>query len=61
MPARFEIRKGTTGKYRFVLVASNGEAVATSEAYETRAGAKRGAEACKRAAAEADIVDKTES
>ena len=59
MAARFSIRKGSTGKYRFVLVAGNGEPVATSEAYESKSGAKRGAEACKRAAAEADIVDDT--
>lgn len=57
MAAKFKIKKGSTGKYRFVLVAANGETVATSELYESKSGAKRGAEACKRAAAEADIVD----
>lgn len=45
--AKFHIKKGSTGKYRFVLVASNGEAVAKSELYETKSGAKKGAEACK--------------
>lgn len=60
MPARFAIKKGSTGKYRFVLIAANGQAVATSETYESKSGAKGGAEACKRAAAEAEIVDETE-
>ena len=60
MAARFAIRKGSTGKFRFVLIASNGEPVANSEAYEYKSVAKRGAEACKRAAAEAEIVDETE-
>lgn len=60
MPARFAIRKGSTGKYRFVLVAANGEPVATSEAYESKSGAKRGADACKRAAAEAEVVDEAD-
>jgi uncharacterized protein YegP (UPF0339 family) len=57
MPARFAIKKGSTGKFRFVLIAANGQPVATSEAYESKSGAKGGAEACKRAAAEAEIVD----
>jgi hypothetical protein len=57
MAARFSIRKGSTGKFRFVLIAANGQPVATSEAYETKSGAKGGAGACKRAAAEAEIVD----
>ena len=57
MPAKFVIKKGSTGKYRFVLVAANGEPVATSELYESKSNAKRGAEACKRAAAEAEVVD----
>ncbi|MGQ0678401.1 MAG: YegP family protein [Actinomycetota bacterium] len=58
--AEFHIEKGSTGKYRFVLVASNGEPVATSELYESKSGAKKGAEACKRATAEAEIVDDTD-
>ena len=37
--------------------ASNGETVATSASYSNAAGARRGAEPCKRAAAAAEIVD----
>ena len=59
MAAKFAI-KWTSGKFRFVLVAGNGEIVATSQSYESKSGAKKGAEACKRAAAAAEIVDETE-
>ena len=31
------LKKGSTGKYHFNLVASNGQVIATSEAYETQA------------------------
>ncbi|MEO7517949.1 MAG: DUF1508 domain-containing protein, partial [Acidimicrobiales bacterium] len=30
MPAKFQLKKGTTGKFRFVLLATNGQVVATS-------------------------------
>ena len=41
-------QKGTTGKYRFNLVATNGQVIATSEAYETKASALKGIESVKR-------------
>jgi uncharacterized protein len=53
MPAKFEIYEDARGEYRFRLKAGNGEIVATGEGYKTRAGAIRGTEAVKRAAAEA--------
>ncbi len=40
MAAKFVLKKGSTGKFRFNLVVGNGEIVATSEAYESKAGAK---------------------
>lgn len=43
--ARFEIRRGPTGLFRFVLIAANGEPLATSEHYKTRAGCKKGIDA----------------
>lgn len=61
MAAKFVLKKGSTGKFRFNLVAGNGEIVATSEAYESKASAKNGIEAVRRAAASADVVDETES
>ena len=60
MAAKFMIKKAKDG-YRFVLKASNGETVATSESYSNAAGARRGAEACRRAAATAEIVDEVAS
>jgi len=32
MPGKFVIKKGTTGKFRFVLVSPRGQVIATSEA-----------------------------
>jgi hypothetical protein len=40
--ARFEIRRGRTGAFRFVLIASNGEVLATSENYTTKAKCQKG-------------------
>ncbi len=39
MAAKFVVKKGTTGKFRFSLRASNGEVIATSETYNTKAAA----------------------
>jgi hypothetical protein len=30
-PAKFVVKKGTTGKFRFNLLSTNGKAIATSE------------------------------
>ena len=61
MAAKFVLKKGSTGKFRFNLVAANGEIVATSETYESKASAKNGIEAVRRAAAAAEVVDEMES
>ena len=45
MPAKFEIKAGRTGKFRFNLKASNGQVILTSEAYEKRAAAAKGIDA----------------
>ena len=42
MPGKFVIKKGSTGKFRFNLVSTNGQVVATSEAYERKASALAG-------------------
>ncbi len=39
MAAKFVVKKGSTGKFRFNLVASNGEIIATSETYNSKASA----------------------
>ena len=48
MAAKFVLKKGSTGKYRFNLVATNGQTIATSEAYESKASALKGIESVKR-------------
>jgi len=54
MAAKFEVYQSGS-QYRFRLKAANGEIVASSEAYESKAGAHEGCEAVKRAAAAAMI------
>ena len=36
MAAKFVLKKGSTGKFRFNPVATNGQVIATSEAYESK-------------------------
>ena len=60
MAGKFEVYEDRAGKYRFRLKASNGEVVASGEAYETKASAKAGCEAVQRAAEGASVVE-TES
>ena len=59
MPGKFVIKKGSTGKFRFSLVSTNGQIVATSEAYETKASAQAGIRSVKKLAADATIEDTT--
>ncbi|MDR1823807.1 MAG: DUF1508 domain-containing protein [Bifidobacteriaceae bacterium] len=57
MSGKFEIFEDKSGQFRFRLKAGNGEVVATGEAYTTKAGAIKGAEAVQRAADGATIVE----
>ena len=59
MPGKFVIKKGSTGKFRFNLHSTNGQVVATSEAYETKAAAQAGIRSVKKLAADAVIEDTT--
>jgi uncharacterized protein YegP (UPF0339 family) len=61
MAGKFVVKKGSSGKFRFNLVASNGQVIATSEAYESKASAIKGVESVKRNAPTAEIDDQTES
>jgi uncharacterized protein YegP (UPF0339 family) len=47
MAAKFEISKDSAGKFRFHLNAPNGEIIAASQGYETKANAEKGIEAIK--------------
>jgi uncharacterized protein YegP (UPF0339 family) len=57
---KFVLKKGTTGKYHFNLVASNGQVIATSESYERKQSALNGIESVKSNAPNAEIEDETE-
>jgi uncharacterized protein YegP (UPF0339 family) len=59
MAGKFVIKKGTTGKFRFSLVSTNGQIVATSEAYNTKASAMTGIRAVKSLAEDAVVDDRT--
>ena len=59
MPGKFVVKKGTTGKFRFSLLSTNGQIVATSEAYNTKASAMNGIKSVKNLAADAAIEDQT--
>ena len=61
MPAKFVVKRGSTGKYRFSLHASNGQIIATSEAYETKRAAMAGIASVQKNAAGASIDDQTDA
>jgi uncharacterized protein YegP (UPF0339 family) len=47
MAAKFEIKKGSSGQYRFNLKAGNGEIILSSEGYQEKQGAQKGIESVK--------------
>jgi uncharacterized protein YegP (UPF0339 family) len=59
LPGKFVVKKGTTGKFRFNLLSTNGQVVATSEAYNAKASAMGGIRAVKSLAGDATIEDQT--
>jgi len=59
MAGKFVLKKGSSGKFHFNLVAGNGQVIATSEAYESRAAAVNGIESVKTNAPGAEIDDQT--
>ena len=56
-PMKFEIKKSSTGQFRFNLVASNGQVVATSETYARKQSALDTIASIKKSASNADIND----
>lgn len=59
MAAKFEIFKDKGGQFRFNLKAGNGEVIASSEGYASKASAQNGIESVKKNAADAAVVDLT--
>ena len=55
----FELKTGTNGQYHFVLKASNGQVIASSQMYKTREGALKGIESVRKHASDAKVVDGT--
>lgn len=48
MAGKFEIKEGTSGKFRFNLKSGNGQIILTSEAYETKQGVEKGVESVRK-------------
>ena len=59
MAGKFVVKKGSSGKFHFTLVATNGQVIATSEAYESKASALKGIESVKRNAPDAKVDDQS--
>jgi uncharacterized protein len=59
MAGKFVLTKGSSGKYHFNLVASNGQIIATSETYERKQSALNGIESVKNNAPGAEVDDQT--
>jgi uncharacterized protein YegP (UPF0339 family) len=59
MAAKFVVKKTSNGQFRFNLKAGNGEVIATSESYTTKAAALKGVESVKANAAGAAVEDET--
>ena len=59
MPGKFVIKKGSTGKYRFNLLSTNGQVIASSESYNSKASCMSGVKAVQKLAAAAEVEDQT--
>ena len=59
MPAKFTIFKDKKGEFRFRLLATNGEVIATGESYPDKASVKKGIASIAKNAPLAAIVDET--
>jgi uncharacterized protein YegP (UPF0339 family) len=59
MAAKFELFKDKGGEFRFNLKAANGEIIASSEGYASKASAINGIESVKTNAANAAVSDLT--
>ena len=59
MAAKFELYKDAKGEFRWRLIASNGQTIATSgEGYKAKESAKAGIESVKKNAATAAVEEK---
>jgi uncharacterized protein YegP (UPF0339 family) len=59
MAGKFVVKKGSSGKFHFNLLAANGQVIATSETYESKSAAMNGIESVKKNAPDAQVDDQT--
>ena len=59
MAAKFELYKDKAGEFRWKLISSNGQQIASGEGYKAKASAINGIEAVKKDAPNAAIEDKS--
>lgn len=58
MAGKFEVWTDRSGGWRFNLKASNGQVIATSESYSSKASALKGIESVRANAPSAEVVDR---
>lgn len=59
MAAKFELKQAKSGQYHFNLKAGNGQIIATSEMYESKASALNGIESVRTNAKDAELDDQS--
>jgi uncharacterized protein YegP (UPF0339 family) len=59
VPGKFVLKKGSSGKFHFNLLAANGQVIATSESYNSKEAALNGIESVKTNAPTATTEDQT--
>lgn len=57
MAAKFEVYKDNKGEFRFRLIAANGQIIATSQGYKTKASCMKGIESVKKSAPKTEVVE----
>ena len=60
MPGKFVITKDRAGEFRFALKAGNGETIAVSEGYKTKASAVNCIESVRKNAPDAAVDDQSD-
>ncbi len=59
MAGKFVLKKGSSGKYHFNLLAGNGQVIASSESYERKQSALNGIKSVQENAPGAELDDQT--
>ena len=60
MAGKFVLKKGSSGKFHFNLLAGNGQVIATSETYESKQSAMNGIHSVPENAPGAEVDDQTD-